>query len=757
MDWHLNRQKPWLRTVEKRMAELIPIPFEHLVRRALTELDRQGTLFDLPERKFFRGQPGKDLSVRFCGHVAATPVGPAAGPHTQLAQNIVLSWLGGGRIIELKTVQILDRLKISRPCIDIRNVGYNVEWSQELRLEESLREYVAAHMLIEILRHAGVPGPDAGETIFDISVGYDLKGITSEKIRAWLGRMRDASELVEELRKCIPSEFAEYRNLLFQTHLSDSITLSTFHGCPADEIEEIVAFLVEEMGFHVTIKMNPPMLGRPLLEEILYDLLGYTHIEVNPKAYQTGIRFDEGVDMVRRLLPVAERHGRRVGVKFTNTLEVLNKDDFFKDQVMYLSGAPLHVLAMALVDEWRKVFGAGVPISFSAGIDQHNFADAVACGLVPVTVCTDLLRPGGYGRLHKYLHNLGARMESCGAGTVDGLILAAFAKGVQAASEVCEDKRQRLGRSALRLDDAVRQAAQHFVEATEGDWRAALATNSVPEEAAYASALDGFLREIEGKHGAAAASKLENELRDLFRRWVGTAAVLNTHEVRTRVMNDPRYRFDRNRSVPRKIGSHLVLFDCVNCDKCIPVCPNDANFSYEVEPLEAPVSILKVTQDGVAEEAGEVFRIEKSHQIANVADLCNECGNCDVFCPEDGGPFVEKPRFFASAESWEKHRHLDGFWVARRNDLIVTLARISGKTFTLMIDPSMRRGRFSDEIIEVETGLDTHQVLQTFVLQPEKVGHALDMRYYLATVTIVRGVLASRQLNYVNVAAEGGV
>jgi putative selenate reductase len=50
-------------------------------------------------------------------------------------QNIMLLWLGGSRIIELKTVQILDELKIPHPCIDVINVGYNLEWSQELRLE----------------------------------------------------------------------------------------------------------------------------------------------------------------------------------------------------------------------------------------------------------------------------------------------------------------------------------------------------------------------------------------------------------------------------------------------------------------------------------------------------------------------------------------------------------------------------------------------------------------------------------------------
>ena len=104
--------------------------------------------------------PGSTLSVRFHGHRASTPLGPAAGPHDQLVQNIVLSWLGGSRIIELKTVQILDELKIPRPCIDVANVGYNVEWSQELRLEQSLREYVGAAMFIEILKASKLLGED---------------------------------------------------------------------------------------------------------------------------------------------------------------------------------------------------------------------------------------------------------------------------------------------------------------------------------------------------------------------------------------------------------------------------------------------------------------------------------------------------------------------------------------------------------------------------------------------------------------------
>src|SRR5579862_1046066 len=160
------------------MAELVPIPLPLLLRRAFHEYRREGKIFDLPKSKFFRGLPGLDLSVTVYGHRAATPLGPAAGPHGQLAQNIVLSWLGGSRIIELKTIQVLDELDIPRPCIDAANVGYNVEWSQELKLEQSLREYVKATMFLEVLTASKRLGEDIpSDTVFDMSVGYNLDGI----------------------------------------------------------------------------------------------------------------------------------------------------------------------------------------------------------------------------------------------------------------------------------------------------------------------------------------------------------------------------------------------------------------------------------------------------------------------------------------------------------------------------------------------------------------------------------------------------
>src|ERR1017187_5209659 len=342
------------------MAELVPIPLPLLLRRAFLEFSREGKIFDLPANKFFRGIPGLDLSVEFHGHRAATPLGPAAGPHGQLAQNIALSWLGGARIIELKTVQILDELKIPRPCIDAANVGYNVEWSQELKLEQSLREYVKAAMLLEIMvGQAGYPlGPPVfsslSDTVFDMSVGYNLEGIRSPRVRSWIASMRNAAPMIEELRAELAGEFRQYRDLPFPTCISDTVSLSTFHGCPAGEIEGIVTFLLVEMGCHVCIKLNPTLLGRGEVEHLLHDVLGYHELEVHPPAFENDLLFVEALDLIPRLQGVARAHGRSLSVKFTNTLVVKNHKSFFSDGEMYLSGAPLHVIALNLVKKFRE-------------------------------------------------------------------------------------------------------------------------------------------------------------------------------------------------------------------------------------------------------------------------------------------------------------------------------------------------------------------------------------------------------------------
>jgi putative selenate reductase len=188
---------------------LTPMSLEVLLGRVAHEWATRRRIFDLPTARFFDVTSGPDLTAHFMGRPAATPIGPAAGPHSQLAENIVLAWLGGARVFELKTVQVMDELEINRPCIDMQTIGFNIEWSQELKIAQSLTEYVKAWMMIEIMRHweelTPFLGVDPGPHIFDLSVGYDLAGISSEPVAGFIDGLIDASAEIERLRPTSPS------------------------------------------------------------------------------------------------------------------------------------------------------------------------------------------------------------------------------------------------------------------------------------------------------------------------------------------------------------------------------------------------------------------------------------------------------------------------------------------------------------------------------------------------------------------------
>ncbi len=171
-----------------------PVPFRELLLRIVAEFRAKGSIFDIPREHFW--VPRQRRAARIFTSEAANPVGPAAGPHTQLAQNIVAAWLTGGRYIELKTVQKLDALQIDKPCIDAADEGYNVEWSTELSLEQAYDEYLKAWFLVHALPAMVAGGPGTGAsgsaTLFNMSVGYDLAGIKSEPMDRFIGRLIDS-------------------------------------------------------------------------------------------------------------------------------------------------------------------------------------------------------------------------------------------------------------------------------------------------------------------------------------------------------------------------------------------------------------------------------------------------------------------------------------------------------------------------------------------------------------------------------------
>ena len=415
----------------RQIPPLTPFPLDVLLSRVAHEWESRRRIFDLPIARLYDASDGPDLTMSFMGRPAATPIGPAAGPHSQLAQNVVLAWLGGARLIELKTVQVLDELDIGRPCIDMETVGYNIEWSQELKIDESIEEYVKAWMMLDIL--AGwdelTPhiGDDPGSHVFDISVGYDLAGISSPTVAHYLESMLDASGVIDRLRSQIPAPFESWRDHPYRSRVSDTVTLSTFHGCPPDEIEGITKHLMTRHGFDVIVKLNPTLLGFDPVRRIVNDELGYHDVRLRQADFDNDLQLGRGIELIDELDEFAAANGRHFGIKLTNTLVVENHRSFMPDETMYLSGAPLHVVTTTLLGELDRALPGrlrvdgqegSIQVSFSAGITRENFAQAAGLGLEPITVCSDLLKPGGYGRLKPMLKALEAEMEGAGCASL---------------------------------------------------------------------------------------------------------------------------------------------------------------------------------------------------------------------------------------------------------------------------------------------------------------------------------------------------
>ena len=653
------------------MSVLRPLPLSVLVRRAAEELPT-GAVFDLPARRIYKGFPGADLSVSFHGHRAATPVGPASGPHTQLAQNIGLSYLAGGRILELKTVQVNDRLVIGRPCIDMRTVGYNIEWSQELSVSDSLREYAKARLLVAILDElCGIPPAERG-VVFDISVGYDLEGIRSRKMAGFFEGARDASALLDveraRLSRELPSSLRHLADVPCPPRLSDSTTLSTFHGCPADEIAGICRFLLDEMGLHTIVKLNPTLLGYEQVEEVLHDNLGYREIGLTRAAFDKDLQWKDALSLVRGLSAEAARRGLNFGIKLTNTLVVENPGDPLPGREQYLSGEPLHVLSLTLGLRLREELGSSLPVSFSAGVDASNAVASVACGFVPVTSCTDLLRPGGYQRLHWQAEALARGVRESGAATV-------------------------------------------------------------PE----------FIRSRAGAVGMSVAD----------------ASLVNHRRAVAQVMSAERYTAAKTGKPPRKIGSHLKLFDCINCDKCVPVCPNDANFVYETPPREILYRDLVIREGRLVPSDPQTLKLggpgSSAHQIANWADACNDCGNCDVFCPEDGGPYIEKPRLFESLGAYLADAPRPGFFLRRDPaGSIAARGRWGGREVELRVSPD-GSADFWDGAAELHfDSAEASDPCEARILAiPVPESHTVPVGHYHALRALVAGLFAPGAISWV--------
>lgn len=389
-----------------------PISIKQLLQIIFKEYNTNKSIFGIPEELFFNPIKLNKFKVDQFNQTIDSPLGVAAGPHSQMSQNIIGAWLMGARYIELKTIQTLDELEIAKPCIDMQDEGYNCEWSQELKIKESYNEYLNAWIIIHILNHKFGWNKEIG-TIFNMSVGYNLEGILKENVQWFFNKMNDSAvELKEKINEII-EVYPEIKSIDIPIQISNNITLSTMHGCPANEIEDIAKYLLEEKNLHTFVKLNPTLLGPKLLREILNKSSNFK-TNVPDVAFEHDLKYPDALKIIKSLLDIANQKGLHFGLKMTNTLESVNNKSVFSSDIdmMYMSGRALHPISINVAKKLQNEFNGELQLSFSAGADAFNIADILSCGFKTVTVCSDILKPGGYMRLNQYFKELKINTKS---------------------------------------------------------------------------------------------------------------------------------------------------------------------------------------------------------------------------------------------------------------------------------------------------------------------------------------------------------
>lgn len=394
------------------------IPFGQLAEWILEEHRKSGQVFGI-QKAYVADQ---EKTVEIFGRKLENPVGPAAGPHTQLAQNLVAAYFAGARFFELKTVQKMDGPELSacvpKPCIVAEDEAYNCEWSTELYVPQAMEEYIKGWMLIHVIaKEFGLGSPDGFQ--FNMSCGYNLEGIKDKKIDVFIEGLKDArnTEVFKECRNWLLEHVDLFEHVTREdieaipAEICNSITLSTMHGCPPQEIENIVMYLLTEKHINTYVKCNPTLLGYDFVRKAMDDL-GYGYMAFTDFHFKDDLQFEDAVPMLKRLMDAAAQEGLSFGVKLTNTFPVDTKRGELPGEEMYMSGKALFPLSITVAARLAEAFDGKLPMSFSGGADQKNIDQIIDCGIWPVTVATVLLKPGGY----KWMTRIAEKAGECQPG-----------------------------------------------------------------------------------------------------------------------------------------------------------------------------------------------------------------------------------------------------------------------------------------------------------------------------------------------------
>ena len=381
---------------------MVPIPFKQLMDWMFTEHDLYGTCFGVT-KPYIKKDTAKTLPL--FKEKLETPYGPAAGPNTQLAENLIAAYFTGSRFFELKTVQKMDGKELAacvgRPCILAEDEGYNCEWSTELTVPDAFNEYVKAWFAIRLIAKRWKLGSPDG-FMFNISVGYDLAGVKTPKMDKFINEIIEAKDtpIFKECMDVLCTMFPDDADFIKATpsHIADGATVSTLHGCPPGEIESIAAYLITEKHLNTFVKCNPTILGYEWARKRMDDM-GYDYVEFDDHHFKEDLQWEDAVPMFRRLQKLARDKGLEFGLKLSNTFPVDVAHDELPSEEMYMSGRAEFPLTIEMARRFATEFKGDLRISYSGGADAFNIEKLFDAGIWPITMATTILKPGGYGRM----------------------------------------------------------------------------------------------------------------------------------------------------------------------------------------------------------------------------------------------------------------------------------------------------------------------------------------------------------------------
>ena len=275
-------------------------------------------------------------------------------------------------------------------------------------MQQAQDEYIKAWCALKVMSKVyGFGDPDG--FVFNMSVGYDLDGIKGRKVNTYINNMMDAGKTAQfkECKKVLTELFPKEKDFIasISPNVSRSVTLSTLHGCPPQEIERIASYLLKEKHLHTFVKCNPTILGYKTARSIL-DSMGYDYIVFDEHHFNEDLQWEDAVPMFERLQKIADKQGLEFGLKLSNTFPVDTTRGELPNEEMYMSGRSLFPLTIEMCNRISRQFGGKMRISFAGGADYFNCDKLFAAGIWPITVATTILKSGGYNRLHQMVEKV---------------------------------------------------------------------------------------------------------------------------------------------------------------------------------------------------------------------------------------------------------------------------------------------------------------------------------------------------------------